>query len=144
MVKKPEKESFLVIFPIFFFIIASSLFSQTIAGKIVSFEDLPLDIDNNGVYEALVVDVSIEVNESTIFTLEAGLYKGENLIIKSYNSGHLEAGVNKVKINFEGKRIKEAKLDGPYTLSIILYDKHRQQISKITAETSFYRYEDFE
>jgi hypothetical protein len=114
------------------------------SATIISSTDYGKDTDNNVLYDSLIVEASIDVKEAMIFTIEGSLYSGEDLIVRTYKSDFLNEGINKVEINFEGKRIRESNLDGPYTLVVVLYDKHRGQVSKMTFETSFYSYKDFE
>jgi hypothetical protein len=70
---------------------------------IVSLTDYGKDNNGNGLNEYLVAEVSINVNTPMIFTIEASLYSGDNLIIRKYKSDHLNKGTNKLKVNFEGK-----------------------------------------
>jgi len=127
------------------FLSAGVLYAQIEKSAIIeSLTEYAKDENGNGLKESLVAEISINVNIPMIFTIETSLYSGDNLIIRKYKSNHLNKGINKVEVNFGGKRIRESQIDGPYTLEVRIYDKQRRQVSRATFETSFYGYNEFE
>ena len=125
-------------------------FVSTIFGEILSPANLELlteqarDTDNDGLYNSLTAEILLDVREEMFFTFEGSLYADAELIAKVYKSVSLGSGMNTVDLAFEGKRIHQSEFDGPYTLSVVVYDQHRNQTGEMFIETLSYRYSEFE
>ena len=125
-------------------------FVSTIFGEILSPANLELlteqarDTDNDGLYNSLTAEILLDVREEMFFTFEGSLYADAELIAKVYKSVSLGSGMNTVDLAFEGKRIHQSEFDGPYTLSVVVYDQHRNQTGGMFTETLSYRYSEFE
>jgi len=126
-----------------FVVLTNGICSAERVATIQSLTDYGEDTDGDGLYEYLIAEISVSVESSMIFTIEGGLYSGEDLIMKVYNSTYLNRGINVVKFSFDGKRIRESRFDGPYTVIIILYDKQRHRIDEKGFGTSPYQHNEF-
>ena len=121
-----------------------TIFGQTASVSIESLTEQARDTDNDGLYDSLAAEIVLDVKESMLFTLEGSLFAGDTLIAKAYESSSLDNGINTVVLDFEGKQISQSQYDGPYHLSVIVYDQHRQQAAETTKDTLSYRHDEFE
>lgn len=123
--------------------------SQTTFGEIASISigsltEQAKDTDNNGLYDFLAAEAVLDVKEPMLFTLEGSLFSGDTLIVKAYKSSSLDAGINTVVLDFDGRQISQSQHDGPYRISVIVYDQHRQQAGGTAMDTLSYRHDEFE
>jgi len=81
-------------------------------------------IPPNGLYDELIVDVSIDVTVAGVFYVFADLYDntGSWWIDGQMTSQDLALGVQTVQISFSGYVIRQSGYDGPYQVDIILLD----------------------
>jgi hypothetical protein len=82
--------------------------------------DTGLDTDGDGFFDHLAVEVQIEVREGGIFLLTADLWG--SLIDRTSNFTTLAPGLHAVPVWFDGRHINASDVDGPYQVSLVLYD----------------------
>ena len=89
-----------------------------------SYSDYPEDLDGNGKYEHLVVDVGIDVGQSGPFELSAKLRDGNgDLVVGASDYISLTIGIQDVSLRFDGEAIRTHGVDGPYRLTdVYLFD----------------------
>lgn len=85
------------------------------------FTDYAVDGDGDGLFEALVIDVEVDVFEAGDYNLGASLSVVDGGGVAHGIDGvqrwlFLEEGVQMVPMTFEGRYIKLSKQDGPYRL----------------------------
>ena len=112
--------------------------------NLTSLTEQARDTDNDGLYNSLTAEIFLDVREEMFFTFEGSLYADAKLIAKVYRSVSLGNGMNTVALAFEGKKIQQSEFDGPYTLSVVVYDQHRTQTGEMFIETLSYGYREFE
>jgi len=101
------------------------------------------DDDGNGLFDYLTVEVEINYTISDVYSLE-GVLRGGHTIV-DYNTTHyLEEGLHIVKLTFDGERIYQGKMNGPYNLTLELTDNNAFYNSKKIGVTSYYEYNQFE
>ncbi len=110
--------------------------------------DTGVDINNNGLYDYLLVNISINVTLSGNYTLRGYLYSqnGEFICMAS-NSSFATTGECIISLFFSGYAINCAKINGSYNISIVeIYNENNQLIfaNKTVYNTSIYTYLQFE
>jgi hypothetical protein len=89
-----------------------------------------LDANGNGYFDALNIDVTFNVLEAGHYDVSGDLYSGsgEKLADGVYTtlsaSESLATGVHTVTLNFDGKTLREAGVDGPYVLDHVQVQHH--------------------
>lgn len=82
-----------------------------------SFTDYGVDSDEDGAYEALAIEVGIDVSQSEFYTVEGSLHDNEGSFIASASTElYLYPGTHTVTLSFNGNEIRKHAADGPYTL----------------------------
>jgi hypothetical protein len=78
----------------------------------------------NGLYEQLIVNVSVDVTVAGMFFFMVDLYdnSGSNWIDGQFNMPNLPLGLQNVTFSFTGFTIRSSGYDGPYQASIIMLD----------------------
>jgi hypothetical protein len=107
------------------------------------------DVPPDSYYNTLVVDVSIDVNESGLFAVSGSLLDpGMNVIATASDTSYLGLGMNAVSLDFCGASIYLSGYDGPYTVGLMLrtYDEmgFPTWIDDDMYMTSAYSYTDFQ
>lgn len=107
--------------------------------------ELPLDFDNNGLYDQLTVGITVTVPYSGYYRLAAELVDpaGETvayatLATTDMTDVPLEPGSYPFTLAFEGTTIAEKGLDGPYTLRYISLTDETNQILSLDFLTDAY------
>nr|QNO57658.1 hypothetical protein LLBILDAL_00018 [Methanosarcinales archaeon ANME-1 ERB7] len=112
------------------------------------YTDYGIDIDGEGLYEYLIIDVGVNVIAAGNYSLMGYLYDANGTeIVWATNFTHLNIGNQTVQLNFDGKTIYKQGIDGPYYLKYLgIYDENRKQIARVldAYATSAYNYTDFE
>src|SRR6266566_217224 len=79
------------------------------------------DINGNGLFDILIVDVHVQVNLPDNYTVDAVLYKGNStLALFASGSAFLPAGPGSILVSFPGGPINQSGIDGPYTVELTL------------------------
>jgi hypothetical protein len=82
------------------------------------FNDTGVDLDSNGLYDQLVIDVQVEVSQADQYRVEGWLESSEGSLIAYAISDPtaLDIGLQTLSLAFDGRSINDKGLDGPYTL----------------------------
>jgi len=105
----------------------------------------PLDINGNGLYDWLIINVLVDVGVSGWYILDGGLFdKSGMLITAAYNRSYLAAGLQTVALAFLGSMIYDSGLDGPYNVDLQLYDDYMTPLDIDNYATADYSYSQFE
>jgi hypothetical protein len=112
------------------------------------YTDYGIDIDGDGLYEYLTIDVGVSVLAAGNYSLMGYLYDANGTeIVWTTNLTHLDSGNPTVQLNFDGKTICKHGIDGPYHLNYLgIYDENHKQIARVldAYATSAYNYTDFQ
>jgi len=108
--------------------------------------DYGLDTDSpaDGTYDQLVVDVQVDVQDAGWYEVDGSLEKGWDGIGWTSNYTYLDAGLQTVGLWFDGQTIYASGYDGPYNVSLRLYDDGWDLISSDTHVTQSYSHTDFD
>ncbi|CEG13573.1 hypothetical protein MSIBF_A420002 [groundwater metagenome] len=117
-----------------------------------NYSDFGIDLNNNSLFEYLVINVSVNVSEEGYYEISGQLYKGnmslyENYISYASNYIYLKNGTNIVQLKFDGKNIYKQNFNGNYILAYLyLYDSnyHVWDRKTIAYNTFYYNYTQFE
>jgi hypothetical protein len=102
-------------------------FQSSLAELAPPHSDYGLDTDSDGLYNFLVVDVSVAVFVAGSYTVNSTLYDKWSEIINWLSvSACLESGAQTIQIQFKGHTIRNSESDGPYlaTLELTTLDGH--------------------
>ncbi len=81
--------------------------------------DLGLDTDTDGLFDFLVVDVSVNVTENDTYVFQGTLHDANwTLIVSASNTTDLGLGAQAVQLQFMGSAINASGIDGPYTVEL--------------------------
>ena len=113
-----------------------------------------LDSDADGIYNAVGVDVEVNVaqsgNYSVVGSLKSG--SGEEITSRSGNNSTIplgygistpEAGIHPVKLTFSGEDIYRRQIDGAYAVELMILDENGFIIDTKTFNTPYYSYTAF-
>jgi hypothetical protein len=85
-------------------------------------DDYGRDTNGDGLYDQLVVEISLNVTEAGYYEIYATLYdSSSNYIQSKYNWTYLNEGFQTVELIFKGTYINANGVDGPYNVSLVLY-----------------------
>jgi len=116
---------------------------QGLLVNIKNIDDHGTDLDGNGLYDYLRVEITAQVEITGKYTLGANLFSDdEGFVDTKLASINLSQGNNTVLVDFDGKNLYQKRINGPYTLSLWLSDNKYQ--SNMTYTTSKYNYITFE
>ncbi len=111
-----------------------------------NFSDYGVDEDSDGLYDYLVIEMEINVNEPGNYSGVFWLYANETAIVKTSDSSYFDAGIQTINLGFDGLEIYEKGINGPYTLThITLHDENGSLIDYgwDVYNTSAYNYTQF-
>jgi hypothetical protein len=95
-----------------------------------SYTDYVVDIDGNGFYESLALDIGIQATQAGTYTLAAWLVgAGQIRIAQATRYAALTAGTQIATLQFDGDLIHSGGLDGPYGVTeVYLVDSSGAQV----------------
>lgn len=95
-----------------------------------TFYDYGVDIDSDGLFDFLSLNVGISVSIAGNYTLLGYLFDySERSITVAGNSTYLGTGISNMVLNFDGTMIYRNGVNGPYTLRFLqLFDANRSLI----------------
>jgi|GEM_PF-6994529 len=110
------------------------------------FSDYALDDDLNGLYDYLVVNVTIEIFDPGYYTVTSDMYDDWSwTYLGEYDySGVFAAGVYEVQLLYPSPPISQSSLDGPCYLYLDLYYDNSTWVDYDNHLTESYLYSDFE
>ncbi len=107
--------------------------------------DYGADTDGDGLYDYLMVDVSVNVTSPGDYSLVGYLYDNTGYYITPANNYTiLDAGVQIVELEFYGESIYRNRVNGPYNLTLELYDSAGALIGRMAYTSSSYNYAQFQ
>lgn|GEM_PF-2792775 len=109
-----------------------------------SFTDYGLDTNGDGLYENLIVNAGLNVNNAGYYRLTGGLSGKEN---STYNYTYLNAGTQNILFYFDGKTIYENGINGSFNIThLTLYNVNGTSIDFLYENytTSPYNYSQFQ
>lgn len=121
-------------------------FDEPVAVFSPPFSDYGRDDDSNGLYDVLVLNVSIEVFDAGYYTVYADLedtYWGDWISSAEY-SGSFAPGIHEIQLVFPAPEINESYLDDTCYVDLSLYYENWTWVSDIGYTTAHYLYTDFE
>ena len=85
--------------------------------------DFGSDGDQDGQFNYLVADINITVDVPSYYYVDAYLHDPNyTLAIDAYSYNYLNTGFYTLEFNYDGTRINGSGVDGPYQISLVLYD----------------------
>jgi hypothetical protein len=86
-----------------------------------------LDTNGNGYFDALAIEVSVEITTAGKYDLYGTLTDGagqrlDDSVYSSAEHGAFATGVQTVTLHFDGKTLRAAGVDGPYILDDLRFD----------------------
>jgi hypothetical protein len=121
-------------------------FDEPVAMFAPPHDDYGRDDDSNGMYDFLVVNVSLQVYEAGYYTVEADLedsFWGSWISYQEY-SEYLDAGAHVVQILFPAGEVNESALDDTCEVYMTLYLNNSTWVANEYYTTDHYVYTDFE
>jgi rhodanese-related sulfurtransferase len=90
-----------------------------------TYTDSGVDKNSDGLFDSLKVATGINVTSAGLFRLVARLNDNTLNEITFYNKAlTLSQGVQTVDITFDGLKIREKAIDGPYTVTFLIYNDY--------------------
>ncbi len=117
---------------------------REVTGEITGASDYGEDIDNDGLFDYLTVDVSLETVESGWYRVQGFLITDSTYFSSTSENSTLQIGANTVTIRFDGNEIRDYGIDAPYTLKVNLYAPDGYTFDSPLFQTSSYSYTDFD
>lgn len=121
-------------------------FDEPVAMFLPPHSDYALDDDSNGMYDYLIVNVSLQVYEAGYYTVEADLedsYWGDWIAYLEC-SEYLDAGANVMQLMFPAWEVNESYLDDTCEVYMSLYLANTTWVANDQHTTGYYIYTDFE
>jgi len=107
--------------------------------------DYGLNIDNDNLYNYLIVKVNVAVATPGTYRISSNLYDNVGYyIVGAYAENYLEAGTYTIELLFDGRRINRSGMDGPYRAYIWLYDGDGNWLDSGEHWTTAYAHDQFQ
>ncbi|MGQ9586961.1 MAG: OmpL47-type beta-barrel domain-containing protein [Thermoplasmata archaeon] len=107
--------------------------------------DWAYDSDLDGLYDYLVVDVNIDVILSDAYYVDASLYdQSWNWLASADDWGLFDPGPGTLHLMFDGWRIRQNGVDGPFNVDMSLYDSSWNYLMSDSHTTAAYVAASFE
>jgi hypothetical protein len=108
------------------------------------YADFGEDYDEDGLFDALVVQAEVEVTEANLFDFSGQLVAGDGSlwIGGAWEQVYLDVGVHMLALRFPGPDIRRSGIDGPYRVDLNLVVANRDPATTIF--TAAYRHTDFD
>jgi hypothetical protein len=125
-------------------------FEEGIAG-LQSYKDVAVDFDEDGYFDELSVDITIQVNKADYYVISGKLVDNNGNIISevntSLNLSSISPPINQtVKLHFPGTDIYSNGADGPYFLKDVIVQSATEGLADRQTDaytTQAYNYDDF-
>ena len=110
------------------------------------YSDYGLDTQDDGYFDYLVLNVSVDITEAGVFNIYGGLYDSgfSELITEDAALENLPVGNTIITLMFDGADIYGSGWDGPYGVWLTLYDDKWLVLGSDSAQTSGYNRTDFQ
>ncbi len=106
--------------------------------------DYGLDTDSDGLFNYLVVNVTVNVTVPGFYQVDGDLFDLSKKIGTDSNLTFLNAGIQVVQLRFNGWKIYNNGKNGTYTVKLDLYDESAVWLYSDTYITNFYTYNQFQ
>ncbi|UCE91351.1 MAG: hypothetical protein JSV90_08060 [Methanobacteriota archaeon] len=107
--------------------------------------DYATDTNDNGYYDYLIINVSVNVSTAGYYNVYIWLYDSLLWYIgQSSNNSYLESGVQEVQVLFLGLMLNTGAYDGPYTADVLLEDDEWFFLDSDLYTTGAYTWDEFE
>jgi len=100
------------------------------------------DSDNNGLFEYLVAGVTIDTPAGVGYTIKGELLDSQG--IKLSEGSVSGTGSTPFDLKFDGYQIFTSKIDGPYSIHLLLMDNQDKILDEKTFNTNPYQYSEFQ
>ena len=111
------------------------------------YADHGTDVDGDGLYEFLTVDVGVDVTLPGQYTLTGYLYDlNGSEVVWSIDSGIFEVGYHVMHLDFDGKTIEKHRMNGSYCVGNLFLTGRNWTVKDAVSDahaTSAYNYTDF-
>ncbi|UCE73404.1 MAG: Ig-like domain-containing protein [Methanomassiliicoccales archaeon] len=104
--------------------------------------DYGLDLDGDGLFDYLVVNVTVNVTVAGEYQVSGSLSEGE-WIDSDSNSTYLHVGIQTVELRFPGWLIRNLGENGPYIIDLDVYDE-RYSLDSDVHSTKSYTWDEFD
>jgi len=109
------------------------------------YSDVGLDPDADSLYDLLSTKHEINVSDAGNYIISAVLKDRDGTHISTSSKiTHLSVGNQIINLIFDGRQIRDSKMDGPYVLIASLCDGNYNQLDEKELNTSPYNYTDFQ
>lgn len=105
--------------------------------------DRAIDSDNDGDFDFLTVEITINVRVGGKFFLQSDLSKNNVSIVGAGSVFNLETGKRLVSLQFSGLELRRSGQDGPYSGTVSLIDATGHTLQSISFTTQSYRSSSF-
>ena len=111
-----------------------------------NYADYGLDLNGNGLFDFLILNVTVNITQASNFTVSGWLSFNNSQIASASNSTELSTGTKKVVLYFKGADVYRNKLNGSFEVSTVIYDEKNRKLNydNDTYNTSSYNYTQFE
>lgn len=106
-----------------------------------------IDLDQNGLIDYLQLNLSVDVKEDGIYTLQTSIYNIYDEFIGNIQfDSYLSLGNNTIPLIINGTRIYSKKINGPYTLVYLKLSKDGYGVDYLSNPyiTQYYSFDQFE
>lgn len=102
------------------------------------------DSDSDGLFNYLVIEVSVDVRVADYYYIEGDLYTGTGTYITNNgNYTYLNAGSNEIWLTYFGWLVRGTAVNGPYDVHLYLYNDYWEVIGDEWHTTQAYSYTSF-
>jgi parallel beta-helix repeat protein len=116
--------------------------AATLSGTYV---DYGIDTDANWLYDYLLIEIEVNVVAAGTYRIFGNLYDQKENMLWAENHTHLDIGTQLVILNFDGLKIHQCRVDGPYQLRYLtLFGKNFTDEMSTPYNTSPYEYIEFD
>lgn len=106
---------------------------------------LPVDTNNNGLFDQLRLEIAIESEVSGAFAYSMSLINSHaNDLGQKTANFTMAKGINRIRVDFAGAPIGKALIDGPYSLGVMLWGPSSSLFAEARFNTAPYRAAQFE
>jgi hypothetical protein len=109
-------------------------------------EDFGIDTNNNSLFDILKVNIEIDFLVGGFYQWSASLVDSKNTQIDlTGNSGSRSAGVGTIDLSFNGRKVGEHAVDGPYSVKdFVIFGAGASLTAASVATTKSYKFTEFE
>ncbi|MBN2269506.1 MAG: hypothetical protein JXN61_02770 [Sedimentisphaerales bacterium] len=115
---------------------------QPVPAEVVAAVDWGEDADGDWLFDYLVAELDVNVTADANYGIEAVLGFNDGLIDYKTDYLWLAKGLQKIKFYFEGKKVRQSMLDGPYQVTVSINDEYERQ--EFVHQTQAYTHSQFQ